>query len=71
MVRGPRALQRVIEAVMSRPRLADRATAWLSERPGAVRALLATTGGLAPVRSLFAPATLLAFARLPRQPSSP
>ncbi|MGH7502704.1 MAG: NAD(P)/FAD-dependent oxidoreductase [Longimicrobiales bacterium] len=70
LLRGPRALQHVIEIVLSRPRIADRATAWLADRPGAIHALLATTGDLAPVRSLFAPVTLRALTRSTRRHST-
>jgi flavin-dependent dehydrogenase len=64
LVRGPRLVQRMIEAVISRPALADFALARLARAPAAGRALLAVTGDLAPARSLFAPGVLLAFAGL-------
>lgn len=54
--RGPRRLQKLIDAVLSRPALADRAIRRLSHAPAAARALLDVTGDVVPVRSLFSPA---------------
>jgi hypothetical protein len=62
VVRGPRVVQRMIEFVLSRPGLADRAIARLSRRPIAARALIAATGDIAPALSIFSPAVLLALA---------
>jgi flavin-dependent dehydrogenase len=62
LVRGPRLVQRMIEAVISRPGLADRAIARLARRPTAGEALLAVTGDVAPAWSVFAPAVLFSFA---------
>jgi flavin-dependent dehydrogenase len=59
--RGPRFLQHAIEAVLSRPGVATNTVAWLAKRPGIVNALLAATGDLVPVRSLFEPRTLRAL----------
>jgi len=61
LVRGARRVQRIIDAVLSRPRAADAAIAWLAARPAAVAALLAVTGDLAPPRTLLRPGTLLAM----------
>jgi menaquinone-9 beta-reductase len=62
LVRGSRLVQRMVDAILSRPGLADFAIRRLAAAPPARNALLAVTGDLAPARSVFAPATLLAFA---------
>lgn len=56
-----RLLQRLVEAVISRPGLCDAALARLDGRPSFARRLLAVTGDLRPARSLLAPASLLGF----------
>lgn len=61
LVRGARALQHIIEGVISRPTLADWAIARLARRPAAGRALLAATGDLMPVSDALSPAVLLGF----------
>lgn len=52
-------LQRVIEAVVSRPRLFAVAAAGLRRRPRLADALIATTGDTAPIRSLADPRLFL------------
>jgi flavin-dependent dehydrogenase len=69
-LRGSRFLQHAIEAVMSRPRAATHAISWLRERPGVVHALLAATGDLAPVRSLFGADMLRALVHSPEPGSA-
>jgi len=64
-IRQRHLVQRMIEAVVSRPRLSDRMIPRLARRPAAGRALLATTGDLAPARSLFSPGFMLALAGPP------
>jgi flavin-dependent dehydrogenase len=64
-LRGPRAVQRMIDFILSRPRLADSMIARLGRRPVAARALIAATGDIAPAWSVAAPATLLALAGPP------
>jgi flavin-dependent dehydrogenase len=54
--RGPRRLQKLIDLVLGKPALADRAIRRLSHAPAAARALLDITGDIAPVRTLFSPA---------------
>jgi flavin-dependent dehydrogenase len=70
-VRGTRLVQRMIEAVISRARLADFAIARLSHRPATGAALLAVTGDLARARSLFTPAVLFGFAGRAPEGSGP
>jgi flavin-dependent dehydrogenase len=53
LTRGPRRLQKAIDMVLSRPRLADRAIRRLAHAPAAAQAILDVTGDMAPVRSLF------------------
>ena len=62
LTRPTRALQRIIDAVLGRPALADLAIARLSRAPLAARALLATTGDVLPPSSLLSPHLLLSFA---------
>jgi flavin-dependent dehydrogenase len=69
LVRGSRRLQRIIEMVTRRPRLADRAIARLALRPDARRALLAATGDLVPAFDALTPAVLLRFLA-PRVPEA-
>jgi len=66
--RGPRFLQHGIEAVLRRPAVATNTVAWLAHRPGIVNALLAATGDLVPVRSLFGPTTLRALVSATQAP---
>jgi flavin-dependent dehydrogenase len=61
LVRGPRALQRVIEAVLSRPRLANGAIAHLGRSRALADALVAVTGDLIPAADLLRPRVLLTF----------
>jgi menaquinone-9 beta-reductase len=63
-VRGKRSVQRMIEAVLSRPVLADVAIHRLARARPTSNALLAVTGDLAPARSILSPAVMLAFAGL-------
>lgn len=62
MIRPAHLLQRGIEAILSRSRLADAAIARLDRAPTAARAILAATGDLSPAHSLLSPAPLLSFA---------
>ncbi|MGH7554965.1 MAG: NAD(P)/FAD-dependent oxidoreductase [Longimicrobiales bacterium] len=55
-------LQRLIDEVLRRPRLAGFAIRRLAQRPAVARALLAATGDLQPPASLLSPALLLSFA---------
>lgn len=50
-----RRVQRIVEAVVSRPRLREAFVARLGAAPGAAGALVRVTGDVAPVRSLFGP----------------
>lgn len=61
LVRGARRLQHIIEAVISRPRLADLAIGRIARRPGVGRALLAATGDLKPASEALTPSVLLRF----------
>lgn len=61
LLRGTRALQHLIELVVSRPRLADAAIRRLARNPSAAHALIATTAGLRPPRSLLSRPLLLSF----------
>jgi flavin-dependent dehydrogenase len=65
LVRGPRLLQQVIEAIIGRPALADRAIDWLARTPAAGNALLAATGDLAPAATLVSPGMVLRLASTP------
>ena len=58
MVRGARRVQHVVEAVVSRPWLADRAFGRLDRSPVMARLLIAVTGDIAPVRRLLSPRAL-------------
>lgn len=71
LLRAPRALQRVIEFVVSRPSLADRAIRRLGAAPRAAAALVAATADLHPLRDLAAPAALVAFLRAPNRQELP
>jgi flavin-dependent dehydrogenase len=62
LARPARTLQRIIDAVLARPRLANLAIARLANRPTAARAILAATGDLQPAASLLSTAPLLSFA---------
>lgn len=55
LVDEARALQRVIEFVLSRPALADLAVRRLARSPLAAEAIIAATGDLRPARSLLSP----------------
>lgn len=66
-LRGPRAVQRMIEFVLSRPGLADSMVSRLERRPAVARTLIAATGDIAPAWSVAAPATLLALAGPPKR----
>jgi flavin-dependent dehydrogenase len=68
--RGPRFLQHAIETVLSRPDVATNTVAWLARRPGIVNALLAATGDLMPVGSLFKPTTLRALVSATQRPTA-
>jgi flavin-dependent dehydrogenase len=61
LMRGARVVQHGIEAVLSRPALADRGIRRLDRRPAVADALLAVTGDLRPARSLASPALLFRF----------
>jgi flavin-dependent dehydrogenase len=61
-VRGQRAVQGMIEFVLSRAGLADRMIARLASRPVAARALIAVASDIAPALSVLSPAVLLALA---------
>lgn len=61
LIRGPRRLQRVIEAVVSRPRLAAATFRRLGRAPVLADRLVAVTGDLLPPRSLISPRLLLSF----------
>ena len=54
-------VQRIIEAVCSRPRAADQCIRALAHAPAAATALLAVTGDLAPPLSLLSPAVATSF----------
>jgi flavin-dependent dehydrogenase len=59
--RGVRIVQRGIEAIISRPLLADFAIGRLGSRPRAGEALLAVTGDVRPPSALLSPALLFSF----------
>lgn len=61
LARPARRLQQGIEAVLSRPALADRALRRLARAPAVMDRLVAVTGDLAPPRSLISPALLSTF----------
>lgn len=63
MLRAPRALQRIIELVISRPRLADFAIRRLAAAPEAAAAIVAATGDLYPIRDLARADVLAALLR--------
>ncbi len=64
MVTWPRRLQRLIDAVVTRPDLADAAVTRLGGAPELAQALVAVTGDMRPVGTLLAPRLLLSlFAR--------
>jgi menaquinone-9 beta-reductase len=66
---GARRVQRLIEAVIARPSLADAAIRRLAAAPRAADALVAVTGDLRPARSLLHPALLFSLlASSPRRP---
>ncbi|MBI4410623.1 MAG: NAD(P)/FAD-dependent oxidoreductase [Gemmatimonadetes bacterium] len=56
-----RALQRLVEVVVSRPALADRAIRRLARAPAAAIALIAATGDLRRARCLLSPAVAVSF----------
>jgi flavin-dependent dehydrogenase len=60
-VRGARILQRVVEAVLSRPRLANAAIAHLRRSRKLADAVVAVTGDLTPATALLRPSLLLTF----------
>jgi len=62
LVRGPRAVQRIMEFALSRAGLADRLIARLAYRPAAARTLIAAIGDIAPAAAVASPAVLLALA---------
>lgn len=63
LLRGPRLVQHLIEAVISRPALADFAIARLAHAPHAAGALIAITGDLRQARSLLSPRVALDLLR--------
>ncbi|MBX6362490.1 MAG: FAD-dependent monooxygenase [Gemmatimonadetes bacterium] len=63
LLRGPRALQHAIEAVLARPALSDVAVRRIAHAPRFADALVAVTGDLAPVRTLLRPPPLLHLLR--------
>jgi flavin-dependent dehydrogenase len=62
LVGTARLLQRVVDAVLTRPALADVAIRRLAGRPTVARAVLAATGDLRPATTLLSPAAILSFA---------
>lgn len=58
LMRGPRAVQRGVEAVLSRPAVANRAIARIRRAPAFATAIVSVTGDIAPVRTLIAPRAL-------------
>jgi flavin-dependent dehydrogenase len=56
-----RRLQRLVEFVCARPRLADRVFARIAARPDIARTLIGVTGDLLPPASLFSPRLLMRF----------
>jgi 2-polyprenyl-6-methoxyphenol hydroxylase-like FAD-dependent oxidoreductase len=67
LVRGARVVQRGIEAILSRPTLADYAIERIRRAPPFAQAILAVTGDIAPARALLSPRTLssLLFRSMP------
>ena len=61
LLRGARAVQRMIDEVLARPRLADFAIRRLGERPAVAAALLAVTADLRPAATLASPGLLFRF----------
>lgn len=61
LTRGARLVQRGIEAIISRPRLADFAVRRLGARPRVADSLLAVTGDLRPPSALLSPALIFSF----------
>jgi menaquinone-9 beta-reductase len=61
LVRAPRTLQRVIEAVLARPRLANLAIARIGSARRFADAMIAVTGDIAPAHRLLAPRALLSL----------
>ncbi len=72
VLRSPRRLQKVIDAVLGRPALADRVISRIGRAPFAARALIEVTGDTAPVTSLLnaGVARSLLFAPHDTQPSA-
>jgi menaquinone-9 beta-reductase len=66
-MRGPRIVQRGIEAVLSRPRLANAAIARVARARPFAAAMIAVTGDMAPVRTLLAPHVLLSLFAKPQE----
>jgi flavin-dependent dehydrogenase len=58
LLRGSRALQRVVDEVLRRPALADAAIRRLARSPAAARALIAATGDVVPPAALLSPRVL-------------
>jgi flavin-dependent dehydrogenase len=58
LLQGARLVQRLIELVIAKPRVADRAIMYLAGAPTAAGALLGVTGDLRPARSLLAPSVV-------------
>jgi flavin-dependent dehydrogenase len=63
LVNAPRRVQRGIELVLARPRLADRCINALAHAPSAASALIAVTGDVKPPRSLLSAEPLITFLR--------
>lgn len=67
-MRGPRAVQRIIEAVLSRPGLANHAIRRIAAADAFARALIDVTGDVAPVSRLFTPRVL--YSLMSRHPET-
>lgn len=67
-MRGPRAVQRVIETVLSRPALANYAIRRVAAADAFARALIGVTGDVAPVSRLFTPGVL--YSLMSRNPET-
>lgn len=68
LLRGPRAVQRGIDAVLRNPAIASRTIARIGRAPGFGRAIVSVTGDIAPARALLSPralSSLLLPTRLP------